>query len=59
MKAKTKFREMFHKLPDRAKNELVMRFSTHPMTLRVVALEIENNTTFGKGLLRELGFEDD
>jgi hypothetical protein len=59
MKAKEKFETMYNTLPDRSKTELVVDFSEHPKTLRVVALEVEHNTNLGKAMLEQLGYEDD
>jgi hypothetical protein len=59
MKAEEKFMEIFGKMPEKARKELVARYPTHPMSLNVIALEVKNRTILGKGLLRELGFWDD
>lgn len=59
MKARTRFLKMYLKLPEKARRELVMKFTTQPMTLNVIALEVRQNTQFGKELLIELGFEDE
>lgn len=58
MKAKTQFMKMYYKLPSRARDELVFNFTTNPMTLRVVSLEIRNDTKLGKTILNSLGYED-
>jgi hypothetical protein len=59
MKAKQKFARMYNALPDRAKDELVIDFSEHPKTLRVVAAEIEHDTELGEAMLEQLGYHDD
>ena len=59
MKAKTRFLKMYYKMPKEARNELVMRYPRHPMTLNVVAIEVMNDTKLSKELLKELGYEDD
>jgi hypothetical protein len=58
MKAKDRFMEMFFKLPERARRELVYGYPNNPMTLNVVMIEIKNNTIFSKQILSRLGFKD-
>ena len=59
MKAKTKFMKMYYKLPERARLELVYDFTFNPMTLRVVMNEVKHDTTMGKNILIQLGYQDD
>ena len=58
IKAKTRFIKMFYKLPPKARQELVFDFINNPMTLNVVALEIQHDTPMGKKILKQLGYED-
>jgi len=58
MSAKTNFLDIFYKLPEEARQELVYNYPIHPMTLNVIAFEIKNNTKLGKKILKDLGFED-
>jgi len=59
MKANTKFKKMFYKLPKRARTELVVNFAVNPMTLDVCWLEVRMDTKLGRKILKELGYEDD
>lgn len=59
MKAKTKFKKMYYKLPPESRKELVYDFTHNPMTLNVCWLEIRNDTKIGKTILNKLGFKDD
>jgi hypothetical protein len=65
MKAKTKFKKMYYKLPKKARHEL---FYTHwtvkqdnPLSMSLFALwnEIQQDTPLGKMVLDNLGFKDD
>lgn len=58
MKQKTKFMKMYYKLPEKARTELVYDFARNPMTLAVCKTEIKHNTTIGKKILEDLGYED-
>jgi len=59
MKAKTKFMKMYHKLPDKAKRELIYEpYSTNAMSLGVCLLEVRKDTKLGKSILIGLGFEE-
>ena len=59
MKAKTKFLKMYYKLPEEARNLLVLHYwEIRPYSLDVIASEIRANTTLGKRLLEELGFKN-
>ena len=55
-KPKIKFLKMFHKLPEKARDELVYDFTGNPMTLTICFLEINNDTKLGKKILKDLGF---
>ena len=59
MKAKTKFKKMFYKLPEIARQELVYDFVNQPMNLSACWLEIKYETELGKKILKNLGYEDD
>ena len=59
MKAKTKFRKMYLKLPVKARRELVYRYWDKPMSLNVCYNEIMNDTWASLGILSDLGYEDD
>lgn len=59
MKAKTKFKKMFYKLPEKARSELVYDFTRRPMSLSVCWLEIMHDTKLGKSILDDLGYKDD
>ena len=59
MKAKTRFMKMFNSLPEKARRELIYDYPNNPMTLSVVAVEIQNDTRLGKVILKDLGFKDD
>ena len=59
MKAKTKFKKMYYKLPEKARTELVYNFAVNPMALRICWIEISDDTKLGKEILKRLGFEDD
>jgi len=59
MKAKTKFRKMFYKLPEEARRTLIYHFAIHPMSLNVIAMEINHDTKIGKQALKDLGYKDD
>jgi len=59
MKAKTKFMEMYNKMPEKARGKLVYDFILNPMTLCVIALEVRHNTILGNKILKILGYEDD
>ena len=59
MKAKTRFLKMFYKLPVKARKELVYDFPTTCFSLNVVALEVKNDTSLGRKILRKLGYVDD
>jgi len=58
MKAKTKFKKMFYKLPEKARAKLVYNFAVNPMTLNVCWFEIRMDTKLGEKILSELGYED-
>ena len=58
IKAKTKFMEMFDKLPKEARKELVYHYWDNPLSLNVVALEIRMNTKKGSNILNQLGYKD-
>ncbi len=59
MKPKTKFMKMFYKLPNRAKSRLVHNpYGKKPATLNVIAVEVRNDTKFGKDALKDLGYTD-
>lgn len=57
MTAKIEFMKMYHKMPGKARRELVYDFATNPMSLNVCYLEIRNNTKLGKVILNELGYK--
>ncbi len=59
MKAKDKFRDIFVRLPEEARAELVYNYGVNPMSLNVVLMEINADTKLGKKALKELGFKDD
>lgn len=56
MKGSTRFMKMYYKLPEKAKRELVMNFTTNPMSLNVVMIEVRNATPLSEKLLMELGY---
>ena len=59
MKAKTQFIKMFYKLPEEARQELVLNaYGNNPMSLGVICIEVRNDTPLGKKCLKELGYED-
>jgi hypothetical protein len=51
--------KMFHKLPDKAKIELVFDYPNNPMTLNVVAMEVQYRTKLSKRILERLGYKDE
>ena len=59
LKASTRFMKIYYKLPEKARNVLVMNFATNPMSLNVVMCEVRYNTPLGEKLLKELGFYDE
>ena len=59
MKAKTKFLKMYYKLPKEARKELVYNFAVDPMTLNVVAMEVQHDTELSKIMLKKLGYKDE
>lgn len=54
--AKDNFLKMFNSLPEKARSELVFDFVSHPMTLNVCKLEVENDTKLGRDILERLGY---
>lgn len=59
MKPKTRFLKMYYKLPEAARTELILGYPEHPMTLRIMALEVKANTKLGKELLEKLGYVEE
>lgn len=59
MKAKTKFLEMFNKLPEESRLLIQDAYGLHPRTLHVIACEVEADTKLGNQLLKKLGYESD
>ena len=59
MKAKTKFMKMYYKLPEQARRELVIDFTTIPRSLNVCMSEIMGNTLLGKEILKRLGYNNE
>lgn len=59
MRAKTKFKKMYHKLPIEARKELVYNYAVSPMSLNVCYFEINEDTVVGRVILEDLGYEDD
>ena len=55
--AKDKFLEMYHNLPEKARDKLVYNPFIRPMTLNVCYFEIRENTKLGKEILKDLGYE--
>jgi hypothetical protein len=51
--------KMYYKLPERARTELIYGYPNHPMTLKVVEMEVYKNTNLGQTILHNLGYEDD
>lgn len=58
MNPKTRFLKMFYKLPEKARKELFIDFTTNPRSLNVVAIEVRADTKLGKELLEKLGYEE-
>ena len=59
MKAKTKFLQMYRQLPKESTNNLVLDFKGFPYSLKVICLEVRDNTTLGNMFLNELGYKDE
>jgi len=59
MKAKTRFKRDFYRLPEEARKLLVYRYWDKPMSLNMCWAEIRNDTALGKQILQELGYKDD
>ena len=59
MKAKTKFKKVYYKLPEKARRELIYNPFYYPMSINICWHEIKNDTEKGKCVLKSLGFEDD
>jgi len=60
VRARTKFLEMFYKLPETARKNLIFNaYDKKPMTLSVIAFEVRNNTSTGRKLLEDLGYTND
>ena len=50
---------MFYNLPVFARKELVYgSYSSNPMTLNVVEIEVAGDTKLGKEVLKKLGYSD-
>ena len=64
MKARTKFREIYSRLPEKATHELICFYSMphelrKPYSIYVIKEEIMQDTPLSQKLLKQLGFEDD
>ncbi len=64
MKARTKFLKMFYKLPEQARQELIINLSNeemlhNPYSLNTVAIEVRNNTMLSKRMLNALGYDNE
>ena len=64
MKAKTKFKKMYYKLPSKARGELFLYVNTnsketYPYSLDVLYREVEHGTKLGKKILKQLGYKED
>jgi len=59
MKAKTKFKRMYFKLPVKARSELAYSSRWDLISLKVCWQEIERDTCKGDCILLDLGFVDD
>lgn len=59
MKAKTKFKKMFYKLPKESRINLVLcPYGLNPMSLNVVKAEIDHDTEKGIEALKDMGYDD-
>jgi len=60
MKAKTKFLRLYKQMPEPMRKELIFfPYDENAMTLQVLKLEVDNDTSWSKIALKDLGFEDD
>lgn len=58
MKTRNDFLKMINNLPAKARVELVYGFAVgNPMTLRLIAEEVEHNTKLSKRILEDLGYD--
>ena len=60
MNARTKFLKIYNSLPERAKARLIYNpYSNTPMTLNVLALEVDHETILSEAVIKDLGVEND
>ncbi len=58
MQPRTRFLKMYHKLPDKAKENTIYLWPEHPITARVAELEIFCRTRMGDKVLESLGYKE-